>query len=59
MFVGTYMLFFYLGFLSDELIDKGFNEDYMGYVYGSNSICYFLGCFIYPYVKMDVVPRKF
>ena len=47
--VGTINIMYYKGIIGYELIDKGFNEDKVGYVISINSICYLVSCMLVPY----------
>ena len=56
-FFGMFSIQFFLGFFADELIDLGLPANSVGYVYGCESLVYFLMCLIYPYV-FEHWPRK-
>ena len=44
--------------MADELIDMGMHPTSIGYVYGCESLVYFIMCVIYPYA-FQKWPRKF
>jgi len=48
---------YFLGFFADELIDRGLSPNRVGYVYGVESLIYFLTVVVYPYL-FESLPRK-
>jgi len=44
--------------MADELIDMGMPPNWIGYIYGCESLVYFIMCVIYPYF-FNKWPRKF
>jgi len=58
MFLVTYLLNMYAGFISTNLIRLGFAGSNTGYIYGGQSVFYLLTCGVYG-VVFDHWPRKF
>jgi predicted MFS family arabinose efflux permease len=56
--VGTINISYYKGIIGYELVDKGMNEDNVGYVISINSICYLVACLLVPYT-CENSSRKF
>ena len=56
-FLGTFVIVFYAGFLGDQLIALKFNENLVGFVFGSQCVVYLAACLAYPYV-FEHWPRK-
>jgi len=58
MFLGTFNIVFWGSWLSDDLSNyPAFNEDYLGYVIGSQSFTYLFGCLLLPYT-CEAAPRR-
>ena len=47
---GMFSIQYFLGFFADELIDLGLPPDRVGYVYGIESMVYFVMMIIFPYL---------
>lgn len=48
---------FWQSWLSKDMSNLGFNPDYLGYVIGSQSFVYLVGCLLLPYT-CESSPRK-
>lgn len=57
VFIGTFNIIFFTGFMATNLASNGFNANNVGYVYGSQSFVYLFSCILFHKFSGDF-PRK-
>ena len=58
LFMGTFNITFWTGFIGPHFSQMGLNDNYTGYVLGAQSFTYLVACLLYPKL-FESAPRRF